>query len=86
MGKRNNSNTTTSDESAPSMDTESEQKKPTVYVVVREGFRVSDKEYDNPKDPACRNEVEFWTKVSKNHSYSEKVEAVVYDSKKHRIW
>ena len=62
------------------------EKKSAKYVVVREGHRVSDKEYDSAMDPACIDEVNFWTKVSKKHSYGEKVEAVMYDSKKHRIW
>jgi len=86
MGKRNNDSNTSPVESAPAVNETGEQKRPTVYVVVRDGFRVSDKEYDDPKDPVCVNEIEFWKKVSKNHSYGEKVEAVQYDSKKHRIW
>lgn len=65
---------------------ESEETKPIKYVVLRAGFRVSDKEYDIPTDPVCVQEVGFWTKVAQNHSYGEKVETVIYDSKKHRVW
>ncbi len=63
-----------------------EETKSTRYVVLRDGYRVSDKEYETQTDPVCVSEVEFWTKVSKNHSYGEKVETMLYDSKKHRIW
>ena len=60
--------------------------RPIKYVVVRDGHRVSDREHDSPTDPACLHEIKFWTGVSKNRSYGEKVEAVQYDSKKHRVW
>lgn len=60
--------------------------KPVRYVVVRDGHRVSDKEYDSPTDPACVVEIEFWRGVAKKASYGEKVEAVPYDSKRHRVW
>lgn len=85
MGKRNKSDKTAT--SAPQQtNTGTAEAKPARYVVVREGYRVSDKEYDAPTDPVCVAEVQFWTKVAKNHSYGEKVEAVQYDSKKHRTW
>lgn len=87
MGKRKTlENNNTSVESAPAMFESNEQEKSSVYVVVRDGFRVSDKEYENETDSACMSEIEFWTRVSQNHSCGEKVEAVLYDSKKHRIW
>lgn len=60
--------------------------KPVKYVVVRDGHRVSDKEYDSPTDPGCLVEISFWKGVSKSRSYGEKVEAVPYDAKKHRVW
>lgn len=60
--------------------------RPVRYVVVREGRRVSDREYETPTDAHCVNEVQFWTRVAKNHSHGEKVEAVQYDSKVHRVW
>jgi hypothetical protein len=56
------------------------------YVVTRDGYRVSDKKYSYPADKMALNEMKFWNKVSKNHSWGEKVEIVQYDSKKHRIW
>lgn len=56
------------------------------YVVTRDGYRVSDKEYSYPADKMAMNEMKFWTKVSKKHSWGEKVEIVPYDSKKHRVW
>jgi len=60
--------------------------RPVSYVVVRDGYRVSDKEYDSPTDPLCVTEIKFWSGVSKDRSYGEKVEVVQYDSKKHRVW
>ena len=59
---------------------------PVRYVVLREGHRVSDREYETPTDSKCIEEVRFWTRIAKNHSYGEKVEAVKYDSKIHRVW
>ncbi len=56
------------------------------YVVVRDGYRVSDKEYNDPNDPVAVAEKEFWTRVAKNHSYGEPVAIVQYDSKLHRVW
>lgn len=60
--------------------------RPIKYVVVRDGHRVSDREYDSPTDPFCVAEIKFWSGVSKGRSYGEKVEAIQYDSKKHRVW
>jgi len=62
------------------------EKTDNVYVVVRDGYRVSDRTYTNTDDPECILEILFWTKVSDNWSWGEKVELVVYDPKKHRIW
>jgi len=62
------------------------QEKVTTYVVVREGFRVSDREYKSLDDPIAISEQEFWTRVANNHSYGESVEIVRYDSRKHRVW
>ena len=60
--------------------------RPVTYVVVRAGFRVSEKEYLTAEDPAAVVEKDFWTKVAKDHSYGEMVEIVRYESKKHRVW
>jgi hypothetical protein len=59
---------------------------PNKYVVLRDGFRVEDAEYDTPDDPVAISTLEFWTKVSQNHSCGEKTEIVQYDPKKHRVW
>lgn len=56
------------------------------YVVVREGFRVSDREYPSADDPAAESEADFWHMVAQKHSYGEPVQIVQYESKKHRIW
>jgi hypothetical protein len=62
------------------------EEKPIIYVVVREGFRVSDREYFTPDDPDAITEMEFWSRIANNHSYGELVDIVQYESKKHRIW
>lgn len=87
MGKKKKTqeNEAASTESAQMTTAEGEQKGPT-YVVLRDGFRVEDREYDSPKDPAAVATAEFWRKVSNNHSWGEKVEIVQYDAKKHRVW
>ena len=56
------------------------------YVVVRDGFRVEDREYETPDDPAAIATKDFWTRVSQNYSWGEKVDIVQYESKKHRVW
>lgn len=62
------------------------ERKTLTYVVVREGYRVSDKEYEAANDPVALSEKEFWTTVADNHSYGEPVQIVPYDAKKHRVW
>lgn len=88
MGKRTQAATEAAPEIVPQRVTtdETEETKSTKYVVIRSGFRVSDREYDSPIDPVCEQEIEFWKRVANNFSYGEKVEVVVYDSKKHRVW
>jgi hypothetical protein len=89
MGKQNREVKKSTPELVPqqvvAMD-ETEEPNSTKYVVIRGGARVSDKEYDTPTDPICEQETEFWKRVATNFSYGEKVEVVVYDSKKHRVW
>jgi hypothetical protein len=63
-----------------------EQTKTTTYVVIRDGYRVEDREYESVDDPVAVATKEFWTKVANNHSWGEKVEIVKYDSNQHRIW
>jgi hypothetical protein len=60
--------------------------KPIMFVVVRDGLRVSDKEYIMAEDPAAIHERDFWKTIATKHSYGEPVEIVKYDSKKHRVW
>lgn len=86
MGKRKKTELETATPQPQAASTGKTEEKPIRYVVIREGYRVSDKEYETLTDPDCVAEVQFWTKVAKNHSYGEKVEAIQYDSKKHRIW
>ena len=54
------------------------------YVVVRDGFRVSEKEYTTPGNIQAIDERDFWTRVAKDDGT--KVYIVKYDKKKHRTW
>lgn len=63
-----------------------QERKPTRFVVVREGHRVSPHEYDNPKDPQALEEVKFWQNIATKYSWGEPVEIVRYDNKLHRVW
>jgi len=56
------------------------------YVVTRDGYRVSDREYSSNIDENAIYELEFWYKIANIHSYGEKVEIVQYDPKRHRVW
>jgi hypothetical protein len=56
-----------------------------IYVVVRNGVRVSDREYTSQTDPIAMMEKAFWTKVAAK-SHGEPVTIVEYDPKKHRVW
>jgi hypothetical protein len=60
--------------------------KQTKYVVVRDGYRVSDREYDSADAENAVAEKEFWTRVAKKHSHGEPVGIVQYEAKKHRVW
>jgi len=88
MAKRNQPGT----EAAPATqqvvtgNTEKKFERPVTFVVVREGFRVSDREYSAANDPFAIEERNFWKRVATNHSYREPVAIVQYDSKKHRVW
>lgn len=63
------------------------QKEETIkYVVVRDDRRVSDNEYTDPKDPKAIEERDFWHRVCKKWSPSEKTSIVKYNKKKHRNW
>jgi uncharacterized protein (DUF2267 family) len=71
---------------APQVKPEGKEAKPAKFVVVRDGYRVSDKEYATANDEVAINERDFWTRVANNASYGEPVAIVQYDSKKHRVW
>lgn len=58
----------------------------TRYVVVRNGLRVSDKDYSTPDDERAILEKEFWQKVVKRWPDGTKVQILQFDKKKHRIW
>lgn len=66
---------------------EPQQNEETVkYVVVRDDRRVSDNEYTDPKDPKAIDEKNFWQRVCKKWSPSEKASIVKFNKKKHRNW
>jgi hypothetical protein len=54
------------------------------YVVIRNGLRVSDLEYDNPGDATV--ELEHWKSVIKRWPDGSVINVVEKDEKKHRIW
>jgi hypothetical protein len=90
MGRRKKTNSDVLVETKPPQENDPVEvmdlPKSKTYVVVREGYRVSDKEYETSDDPECIAEAEFWQNVSKKHSYNEKIEIVPYNSEKHRIF
>ena len=56
------------------------------FVVVRSGLRVSDKDYPKADDSRAIAERDFWQRVVTRHPDGTRVEIVVFDKKKHRIW
>lgn len=56
------------------------------YVVVRDGFRVSDKDYFDKNDPKLISEKDFWKRVVNKFPDGTRVEITEYDKRKHRIW
>jgi hypothetical protein len=56
------------------------------YVVVRNGVRVSDRDYSNPGDTRAIAEKEFWQRVVTRYPDGTRIEIVPFDKKKHRIW
>jgi hypothetical protein len=67
-------------------DSREQKSEPIRYVVLREGHRVSEEEYESPDDPRAIAEMEWWRKIAQTHSWGEPVEIVQYDNKLHRIW
>lgn len=56
------------------------------YVVVRNGIRVSDKDYSKADDERAVAERDFWQRVVARWPDGTKIEIVPFDKKKHRIW
>ena len=56
------------------------------YVVTRGGLRVSDQEYVSPDLPEVIAERDFWQKIVNKYPDGTKIEIVLFDKKKHRIW
>jgi len=56
------------------------------YVVIRDGNRVSSRDYSTSTDTNAILEKDFWKLISKKHSHGEPVEIVQYDSRLHRVW
>ena len=93
MGKRkikenniNNTETYPMNNPVYSQSSIDKQNRPMTYVVIRDGYRVSDVEYETKDNPFAIAEMNFWNLVVQNHSYGEPVTIVQYDSKKHRVW
>lgn len=80
---------TENNQSAPDsqqvIDGKTVETRPLKYVVLRAGYRVSDREYSDPNDPAAISERNFWDRVEKK-DFGKPVEIVVFDSKRHRVW
>lgn len=57
-----------------------------MYIVTRDGHRVSNLEYKTKDDPEAIAEFKFWKSVSEKKSCNEKVEIVQYDREKHEIY
>jgi len=88
MGKPKKSESNTPVENQPASPNNADYSpsaKVITYVVVRDGYRVEDREYNDPNDPAAISTKEFWTRVEKKQ-LGKPVEIVQYDPKKHRVW
>jgi hypothetical protein len=56
------------------------------FVVTRGGLRVSDMEYPSNSDSLAIAEKGFWQRIVKKYPDGTKVEIVMFDKKKHRVW
>lgn len=65
------------------MEINNNAKKQTKYVVTRDGYRVSDIEYQNREDAS--NEYIFWNNVVKKWPDGTKIDIVELDRRKHRV-
>ena len=87
MGSQKNTSLTKDTLVSQPVTSENNNKTNTImYVVVRDGYRVSDKEYSSYDDPEAIAEKEFWTRIENKYSFGAIVDIVPYESKKHRIW
>lgn len=79
-------NKTTTHQTQRSLGVEAETNRPIRFVVVRDGYRVSAEEYENPDDPRAIAEANWWTRLANRHSWGERVEIVEYNNKYHRVY
>ena len=84
--KKTEKNTGSENPNSEVINTISEISVESKYVVVRDGLRVSDKEYSSPTDPEAISEKLFWKKVVDRYPDGTKVSIVPFDKKKHRVW
>ena len=73
-------------ENATTHETPTKEEKKVKYVVVRDNKRVSDIEYDDPKDPAAIAERDFWMKVVSRYPDGTVVSVTKYNNKIHRVY
>jgi len=73
-------------DSATTQEAPSKEEKKIKYVVVRDNKRVSDIEYDDPKDPAAISERDFWMRVVARHPDGTMVSITKYNNKIHRVY
>lgn len=88
MVKRNHPETKAAptSQSVTTDNAEEKSNRPETFVVIRDGFRVSEREYSSSDDVVAIEEQKFWKRVATNHSYGESVNIVKYDSRNHRVW
>ena len=73
-------------ESVSTQETPDREEKKIKYVVLRDNKRVSDIEYDDPKDPAAIAERDFWMKVVARHPDGTRLSITKYNNKIHRVY
>jgi hypothetical protein len=56
----------------------------TKYVVVRDGFLVSENRYNNPEDPDAKSELNFWKGIARKSKDGTVVKIVKFDDKIHK--
>lgn len=67
------------------MDNTTRNNKEQKYIVIRNGYRVSENVYDSPDHPEAISELEFWKRVaSRTPHVKEDIRIVVYDEKKYK--